>query len=177
MEERNKQVANEDPKNQGGNNGPEGGKPNDDEALGEGGLKALRAERAAKAAAEATAKDLQDKLDALEAEKLSKEEAAIKRAEKAEKERDELRQAQEVATLKADVAKAHSTDDLAIPVHLLNGTTKEELDASAEALKEFLGAATGPRRPAPDRNQGQNTDNVQTDDDADALSVLGFGEQ
>lgn len=173
------QVANEGQNNnQGGNQNPAGGKPKDnDEALGEGGLKALQAERAANKASQQQIKDLQDKLDAIEAEKLSKEEAAIKRAEKAEKERDELRQAQETAKLKDEVAKAHSDDDVTIPVHLLTGTTKEELDASATALKEFLGAATGPRRPAPDRTQGQNTDNVQTDDDADALSVLGFGEQ
>ncbi|QGJ96794.1 scaffolding protein [Gordonia phage Cleo] len=170
-------MANED-NPQGGDQNPAGGKPKDnDEALGEGGLKALQAERAANKTAQTTIKELQDKLDAIEAEKLSKEEAAIKRAEKAEKERDELRQAQETEKLKNQVAKDHSDDDVTIPVHLLTGTTKEELDASATALKEFLGAATGPRRPAPDPNQGRNNDHVQTDDDADALSVLGFGEQ
>lgn len=171
-------MANED-QNQNPDPAANGGKPkgDDDQSLGEGGLKALQAERAAKKAAEATAKDLQDKLDALEAEKLSKEEAAIKRAEKAERERDELRTAQEVAKLKDEVAKDHSDDDVTIPVHLLTGTTKEELDASATALKEFLGAATGPRRPGPDPNQGRNNDHVKTDEDADALSVLGFGDQ
>ncbi|QFG05084.1 scaffolding protein [Gordonia phage Dre3] len=170
-------MANED-NTQGGDQNPAGGKPKDnDEALGEGGLKALQAERAANKTAQTTIKELQDKLDSIEAEKLSKEEAAIKRAEKAEKERDELRQAQETEKLKNQVAKDHSDDDVTIPVHLLTGTTKEELDASATALKEFLGAATGPRRPAPDPNQGRNNDHVQTDDDTDALSVLGFGEQ
>jgi membrane protein involved in colicin uptake len=100
-----------------------------DEPLGENGLAALKAEREARAAAEKRLKEFEDR-DKTEAEKTAERLAA------AEKRASEL----EAKALRAEVAAAKG-----VPLSLLSGSTKAELEAHADALITFRGEkqATG----------------------------------
>lgn len=100
-----------------------------DEPLGENGLAALKAEREARAAAEKRLKEFEDR-DKTEAEKTAERLAA------AEKRAEEL----EAKALRAEVAAAKG-----VPLSLLSGSTKAELEAHADALITFRGEkqATG----------------------------------
>ena len=146
--------------------------PDDDKPLGPNGEKALKAERELRAKAEADAADLKKRLDALEKAQLSKEEAAVKRAEEAEARAAKLEAAENLRKLRAKVAEETSDDDVTIPSDLLTGETEDELKASAERLKGFI--TSGPRKPAVNPHQGQNT-GEPNDEDAEALAILGFG--
>lgn len=81
-----------------------------------------------------------EKLQQIEDEKKSELEKAIARAEKAERERDEYKTRQERRDLAVDVAKAKNIPDAA---DLLTGSTKEELEASADRLIAFRGNGAG----------------------------------
>ncbi|UVK62923.1 scaffolding protein [Gordonia phage Hexbug] len=154
----------------GKNNGPDDkGKGKDDEQLGEAGMNALRQERSRANTAEKERNELKERLDALEAEKLSKEEAAIKRAEAAEAEVAKYKEAESLRKLRAEVAGEDK--DL---VDLLSGTTKEELEASKAKLETYLGRS---KKDGLKNNVIGNTDPDDSDDsERDALSILGFGE-
>lgn len=148
-------------------------KPNDqDEPLGEGGKKALESERRLRAEADRKAADLEKRLKDLEQAQLSKEEAAVKRAEEAEARAAKLEAAENLRKLRAKVAEETSDDDVTIPSDLLTGETEDELKASAERLRGFI--TSGPRKPAVNPHQGQNT-GEPNDEDAEALAILGFG--
>ncbi|KAA0021811.1 hypothetical protein [Antrihabitans cavernicola] len=82
------------------------------------------------------------KLDEIEREKLARQDAETKYAELLSKQ------------ARFEVASAKG-----VPVALLNGGTKEELEAQADALLQFAGAANGPRTPQPDPSQGQGGGN------------------
>ena len=71
-----------------------------------------------------------------EAEEASKSELqkAVERAEKAEGMLKALEDERKLAELRAEVAKAHGVD-----AELLRGTTKDELEAHAEAIKAYVG--------------------------------------
>jgi len=85
--------------------------------------------------------------DEAEQARLSDLDKAIKRAEKAEKESQALKFNQ----LRFEVAS-----DKSVPANLLSGSTKAELEASADALIEFAGAQTKARAPMPNPTQGRN---------------------
>ena len=90
------------------------------------------------------------RFDELEAEKLSEIEKANARAEQAERELGELKTAGERRALVDGVATAKG-----VPGALLTGTTKEELEASADALIAFRGEANSTKTPEPNPLQGR----------------------
>lgn len=154
---------------------PKADPEDDDQTLRPEGLRALHAERAENKDLKKQLKDLQDKWDTAEAEKLSKEEAAVKRAEKAERERDELKASRERDDLVGKIS-----EETGIPKRLLTGSDEKELRESAKEAQAFAEGFRGPRRPAPDPTQGRNNPSngkSGDDDDAEALAVLGFGEE
>lgn len=128
---------------------PATGTPNGDDALGEGGKKALDAERKARDAAEKALRAAESKVRAFED------------AQKTEAEKT----AERIRALEEDAAKAlryEAADKAELPLSLaarLKGNTLEELIADAAELKQLLGATTPaaptpPATPAPDRRQG-----------------------
>lgn len=121
-----------------------------DEPLGEPGKKALQAERDARAAAEKREKDLAARLQEIEDRDKTEEQ---KRAERlaALEESDKSKTAK---LLRYEVAAAKD-----IPLSAadrLKGSTKEEIEADADALKALLAGsgATPPPTPKPDPSQG-----------------------
>lgn len=76
------------------------------------------------------------KFDEAEAASKSELEKAVERAEKAEKALADIKAAAEVAALRAEVAREKSVD-----AELLRGTTREELEEHADAIKAFAGNA------------------------------------
>ncbi|AUV60713.1 scaffolding protein [Gordonia phage MScarn] len=145
-----------------------------DKPLGEAGYRALVDERAANKDLKAELASLKQELDVAKGETETWKQRASDHEAKL-KERDE---ADAVTKLREDVAKAKSTDDRQVPAHLLQGKTKEELEASADQLLEYLGETTGPRSPQPDPNQGQSHNSgAGASDDAAALAILGFSEE
>lgn len=144
----------------------------DDTGLRPEGLRALQAERDANKDLRAQLKDLQEKWDAAEAEKLTSEQAAVKRAEEAEAELNQLRE-----TAARDKLLAKVSQETGVPTRLLTGKDETELLASAEEAKDFAKSFSGPRRPAPDPTQGSGSNNQPTGDrEAEALDILGFSE-
>lgn len=102
-----------------------------DEPLGAPGLAALKSEREAKAAAEKRAAAAEARIKEFEdAQKTESEKQADALAE-AKSQLAELT----VAKTRAEVAAAKG-----VPADLLNGSTQEELEASADALIAFKGA-------------------------------------
>ena len=76
------------------------------------------------------------KFDEAEAASKSELEKAVERAEKAEQALADIKAAAEVAALRAEVAKEKGVD-----AELLRGTTREELEEHADAIKAFAGNA------------------------------------
>ncbi len=74
-----------------------------------------------------------EKLDASEEAQKSELEKAVARAEKAEGELSKAAAEREVQTWRDEVAK-----DKGVPADVLRGTTKEELEAHADALKSVI---------------------------------------
>lgn len=83
--------------------------------------------------------ELQSKLNEIEQSKLSDIEKAIRRAETAERELAEV----SIRALRAEVAQ-----EKGIPASLLSGATREEMEATANALLAFKG--TTPKAPPAD---------------------------
>ncbi|QGJ94476.1 scaffolding protein [Gordonia phage Yarn] len=145
-----------------------------DKPLGEAGYRALVDERAANKELKAEVASLKRELEVAKGET----ETWKQRASDYESKLKEREEADALTKLRESVAKEKSTDDRAIPAHLLQGKTKEELEASADQLLEYLGATIGPRSPQPDPNQGQNHGAGEgASDDATALAILGFSEE
>lgn len=115
---------------EGADNAVEGAKP--DEPLGAPGLAALRSEREARAAAEKAAADALAKVKEFEDRDKSEAQKQQEALEKAQRELAELT----AAKTRAEVAAAKG-----VPVDLLTGSTQEELEASADALNAWRGAA------------------------------------
>ncbi|MFM9703599.1 hypothetical protein [Streptomyces galilaeus] len=127
--------------------------------LGEGGKKALEAERRARAAAEKTATAAQKKLDDL-AKKLQAFEDRDKTEAQKLAERAQTAEA-EAAKASARLLRFEVAADKKLPAgwaNRLQGSSKEELEADAEALLKELGETRqrqspnydgGVRKPAP----------------------------
>lgn len=143
-----------------------------DKPLGEAGYRALVDERAANKDLKAEVNRLKQELEVSQGET----ETWKTRASEADNKLKEREAADQLATLREEVAKEKSDESRKVPAHLLNGTTKEELEASADQLLEYLGETSGPRPPKPDPNQGQSQGEGASHDDADALAILGFGD-
>jgi hypothetical protein len=115
----------------------------EDTALGDAGKRALDAERAARKAAEKAAADALAKVKEFEEAQLSDAEKLTKRAEDAEKTASDA--TSRLARIEA-AAKAGLPFDAA---DRLKGSTPEELEADAVALKALLGDGTGTTPPGP----------------------------
>lgn len=137
----------------------EGAKP--DEPLGEGGLKALNAEREARAAAEKAAKEALAKVQEYEDRDKSEAQKQQEALERAQKELAELT----VAKTRAEVAAAKG-----VPAVLLNGSTQEELEASADALIAFKGEQPKQKLIIP--NEGNAPSSRSTGSTADAFAAF-----
>lgn len=141
-------------------------KNDNDEQLGEAGIRALRAEREDNKNLRSENATLKQQL----AEAEQQRDANLTRATTAEGRVKELETEKEIDGIKAEVSKTTG-----VPLTLLKGATKEEIEAHAEELKPFV--TNGPRPPKPDHTQGQNLDGAATTDkDTEALSILGFGD-
>lgn len=144
---------------------------NADQQLGEGGVKALQAERARAAKAEADFKALQQQIED------SKKTAEQKAADEIAKARSEASQ-NAARALRYEVAAAKGLD-LALAARL-TGSTKEELEADADALMTLIPKApeaapavpVGPTVPG-QQPGGTQTPALVTQSDLDALAAAG----
>ena len=147
-----------------------------EETLNEGGVKALRAERDARKAADARVKDLEAQVAALSVSLDETKTAATVAAEQADA---------TVAELQAKLARVEVIHSMKVPDALadfLQGTTQEELTASAEKL---LAAIPAPAQPAdtapaplamrPDPSQGGAPEPATTTDALTAMLVEAVG--
>jgi len=91
----------------------------------------------------------------------------IEQANKTELERErEQREAlaRENESLKLGKLRSDIAAEKGVPAALLSGSTKEEIEAAADALIEFRAEATKPRSPKPDPSQGRGDNNTQSSD-------------
>jgi len=145
--------------------------PSDDEPLREPGKRALDAEREANRALKAEKAELAEKLQKLEDRDKSEEQKrqeAFDAAVAAKSESDARAAAAEKALIRFEVAT-----DKGIPSELVGrlvGETREELEADADKLLEFIGEQDKPRRPAPVATLGNNS--AVNDVDNNARSIL-----
>lgn len=112
---------------------PEGTQPQPDEQLGDGGKKALQEERRKARAAERQLGELQKRLQELEDRDKTEAQKLTDRATAAET---------DATQAKRELERYRVARDKKIPaewVDRLKGSTKEELEADAEALLEALG--------------------------------------
>lgn len=132
-----------------------------DEPLGEGGLKALSAERDARKAAEKAAADALAKVKEYEDRDKTEVQKQQEALERAQKELADLT----VAKTRAEVAAAKG-----VPAVLLNGSTQEELEASADALIAFRGEQPQQKLIIP--NEGNSPSSHSTGSTADAFAAF-----
>lgn len=147
-----------------------------EETLNEGGVKALRAERDARKAADARIKDLEAQIAALTVSLDETKTAGTVAAEQA---------AAQVAELQAKLARAEVIHSMKVPDALadfLQGTTQEELTASAEKLLAAIpapapasDAAPAPLAMRPDPSQGGTPEPATTTDALTAMLVEAVG--
>lgn len=156
-------MAGEDPKNKSSE------EPKPDEKLGEGGMRALQAERDANKQLRAEMQKLRDEIQAAQDEKLTKEEQLTKRLTEAEAKAKSLEDANTRRALRDKIA-----EEVGVPAELVSGDDEEGMRANATRLKAWNEDATGPRVPKKDPGQGAGSGEAGTDEDADALEILGF---
>lgn len=100
-------------------------------------------------------KEIASKYQKLEDEKKTELEREREQREVLARENEELR----LGKLRSDIAA-----EKGVPAALLTGSTKEEIEAAAEALIEFRNEATKPRSPKPDPSQGRGDNNTPSGD-------------
>ena len=137
----------------------EGAKP--EEPLGAPGLSALKSERERADAAEKAARDALAKVQEYEDRDKSEAQKQQEALERAQRELAELT----VAKTRAEVAAARG-----VPADLLNGSTQEELEASADALIAFKGEQQVQKLIIP--NEGSSPSSRSTGSTADAFAAF-----
>lgn len=150
--------------------------PADEETLNAGGVKALRAERDARKAADARVKDLEAQLAALSVSLDEAKTAGTVAAEQA---------AAQVAELQAKLARAEVIHSMNVPDALadfLQGSTAEELTASAEKLLAAIpapapasDAAPAPLAMRPDPSQGGTPESATATDVLTSMLIEAVG--
>jgi colicin import membrane protein len=142
-------------------NAAQGDPAETDEALGEGGKKALKAEREARTAAERQAADLKAKLDKIEAANMSD----LERAQKEAADAKEIAAKATADALRFRVAAQYGITEEDAEL-FLTGTDAETLTKQATRLKDRT-----PTTPKPDPSQGaQNEHALNGDGLTEALS-------
>lgn len=154
-------------------NGPPKDDKTDDEPLREPGKKALAEEREARTAAEKRAADLEKKVREFEDRDKTddeKKDARIKELEQLLAERDTELTKSKVEQTRRDVASETN-----VPVDLIKGKTREEMEASAKKALDWRG--TGSKKPpgGPLRSGASNTDDAATKKERAALALRGLG--
>lgn len=135
---------------------PDDGKPDDkkpdaeadDAGLSEAGKRALQAERSARAAAERRAKDA-------EAQVQKFKDANLTDQQRLEKERDDAKSAHTQAS--SQLARYEAAEKAGLPLSWakrLVGSTPDELESDAKAIKADLDAKSKPGTPRPDGSAG-----------------------
>lgn len=147
-----------------------------EETLNEGGVKALHAERDARKAADARVKDLEAQVAALTVNLDEAKATATTAAEEA---------ATQVADLQTQLARLQVIHEKAVPAALaefVQGTTAEELAASAEKLLAAIpapapasDAAPAPLAMRPDPSQGGTPEPTTTTDALTAMLIGAVG--
>jgi len=144
----------------------------DTQGLGDAGKRALEAERKARAAAEKRAREAEAKVK--EAEDADKSEV-----ERLQSQVAELTKTAEAATARADRFEVAAAKGLSLAhARRLVGSTKEELEADADAMRSELGIGDEPKgkptgRPQEDLKAGaSNKDDGEPDPKALADSIL-----
>lgn len=147
-----------------------------EETLNEGGVKALRAERDARKAADARVKDLEATVAALTVNLDEAKAAAATASEQA---------ATQVADLQTQLARLQVIHEKAVPdtlAEFVQGTTTEELAASAEKLLAAIpapapasDAAPAPLAMRPDPSQGGAPEPATTTDALTAMLIEAVG--
>lgn len=143
----------------------------DADQLGDAGKKALAEERKAKAAEKRRADDAERRLAELERERMTD-------AEKVVAERDDWRKKYEeqtaaLAARELDLLRRDVAAEKGLPAALarrLDGTTREDLEADADALKALLPDPDAPRTPKPDPSAGSTGDKGKPSSVADAMA-------
>lgn len=145
---------------------PAKGEPvENEEPLGEGGIKALKAEREARAAAEKREQEIAARLKEYEDRDKSEE-------QKAQEERDRL--AKEIEALTAGKTRAEVAAASSVPVEILTGPksgSSEDVQAFADALIAWRGEAPrGPVVPGQGKSP-EHAPNSKVDAFAEALGI------
>ena len=143
----------------------------DADQLGDAGKKALAEERKAKAAEKRRADEAERRLAELERERMTD-------AEKVVAERDDWRKKYEeqtaaLAARELDLLRRDVAAEKGLPAALarrLDGTTREDLEADADALKALLPDPDAPRTPKPDPSAGSTGDKGKPSSVADAMA-------
>lgn len=125
----------------------DGAKPDADQALGEGGKKALSEERAARKAAEAATTALQKQLDEITRSQMSD----LERAQAAAADAQKLADQHAADALRWRIAARHGISDEDAET-FLTGSDEATLTRQAERLSAM--AAASPTTPKPDLTQG-----------------------
>ena len=100
-----------------------------------------------------------EKYNAIEEGQKTELQKLQERIEKAEKENAAFKQREQVSTWAAEVSK-----ETGVPANLLRGSTKEELEAHANLLKEFTGSQSTAPVVVSDGNKPKNKPGVTTAD-------------
>lgn len=127
-----------------------------EEALGEGGIKALQAERDARAKAEKDLSDAQARLQEIEDAKLSDIQKAQKDASDAAERVSALESANARLTALAKYPVAEEYQDL------VTGSDAASYEASAKRVSELLALAQAPGTPKPDPSGGARNEKTGT---------------
>lgn len=138
-----------------------GATPNDvaeQQALGEGGKKAIAAEREARKAAEDATKALQAQLDEIKAAQMSD----LEKAQAAAKSFEEQAARSAAEALRWRIAAKHGISDDDAET-FLTGSDEESLTRQAERLSAL---STAPMTPKPDRTQGGSGESLALNSDA-----------
>ena len=155
----------------------------DTQGLGDAGKRALEAERKARAAAEKRAREAEAKVkeaeDAAEAKVKEAEDADKSEVERLQSQVAELTKTAEAATARADRFEVAVAKGLSLAqARRLVGSTKEELEADADAMRSELGIGDEPKgkpagRPQEDLKAGaSNAEDDEPDPKALADSIL-----
>lgn len=128
-----------------------------------------RLERAEKSFTEKNAEVFEKakRFDEMEEANKSELQKLQERAEAAEEKAKELLQKQELAAWKTEIAKEHE-----VPVEVLRGSTKEELEEHAKALKEKFASPAAPEVRGDGNHPKANTKKSTRDSFAEAFGKI-----
>lgn len=144
----------------------------DADQLGDAGRKAIAEERKAKAAEKRRADEAERQLEEMRRQQMTEQERVAAERDDWRKKYEE--QAAALAARELDLLRRDVAAEKGLPAALarrLDGTTREELDKDAEALKALIPDPDAPRAPRPDPSAGSIGDKGKPTSVTDAMDA------